>query len=100
MRKFLPLLLLTLLTAACTFSIESDDDAAMNLRLNGESSSAFIPGSVIVQLDEDLADRLASVTPDTKAGEFVNELQSLGAVKMERLYHDAGEWEPRHRRAG
>lgn len=101
MRKVLPFLLLALLlTASCTRSIESDDDAAMNLRLNGESSSAFIPGSVIVQLDEDLADKLASATPDTKAGELTNELQSLGAVKMERLYPDAGEWEPRHRRAG
>ena len=100
MRKVLPLLLLALLTAACTFNIESEGESAMNLLSQEEESSAFVPGSVNVQLDEDLADKLASATPNTKAGELTNELRSLGAVKMERLYPDAGEWEPRHRRAG
>ena len=104
MRNITPLLILTvLLTGACTRDIDTPRHLAQNSNsqtLQSESSSAFIPGSVIVQFDEALADRMADAVPDTKASALSSELTNLGVVKMERLFPDAGEWEPRHREAG
>lgn len=54
-----------------------------------ESESEHVPGSVIVQFDEASVDNLP-----------VKALEGLGVVSMERLFPDAGEWEPRHRAAG
>jgi len=38
--------------------------------------------------------------PMTKSGMFNQALSELGVDRLERLYPDAGEWEPRHREAG
>ncbi|MBO4657693.1 MAG: S8 family serine peptidase [Bacteroidales bacterium] len=101
MKKYILLLVLALaLPLACSRDIEPATDGSKATASVREASSAFIPGSVIVQLDEELADRMASEAPDTKAAALVSELASLGVTKYERLFPDAGEWEPRHRRAG
>ena len=101
MRKLLILsIFLLTLPLACSRNIEPAFDGNPASGSHEESSSVFIPGSVIVQLDEELADRMAEATPDTKASALVSELASLGVTKYERLFPDAGEWEPRHRRAG
>lgn len=60
----------------------------------------FSPGALIVELSEDLADALGSGTPTTKSNAFTASLEPLGLKSVERLYPDAGEWEPRHRAAG
>ena len=62
--------------------------------------SAFIPGSVIVEVSEELAADLSSGTLGTRSSALNDTFGSLGVVSIERLYPDAGEWEPRHREAG
>ena len=100
-KKTIFILLLALsLPLACSRDIEPSTGSAKPDSSLQEASSAFVPGSLIVQLDDELADRMAAATPDTKSSALVSELTSLGATKIERLYPDAGEWEPRHRRAG
>ena len=63
-------------------------------------SSALIPGSMIVEVSDELAAELDSGKLQTRSGAFNNALGLMGAVSAERLYPDAGEWEPRHREAG
>ena len=101
MRRFIPILTLALmLCGACSRSIEPSATIGQTSASGLESSTTFVPGSVIVQLDEALADRLVDASPATKAMSLIPELEMMGATNMERLYPDAGEWEPRHRRAG
>ena len=64
------------------------------------STESLVPGSVIVRFDEDFAESLADA-PATKASAvFDGRLEGLGVLSVERLYPDAGKWEPRHRKAG
>ena len=101
MRRFIPILTLALmLCGACSRNIEPSATIGQTSASGQESSTAFVPGSVIVLLDEALADRLVDASPATKAMSLIPELEMMGATNMERLYPDAGEWEPRHRRAG
>ena len=65
-----------------------------------QEASSLIPGSVIIQLDEPAAEDLAASGFLTKAGDPGTMFDGLGVTSVERLYPDAGEWEPRHREAG
>ena len=57
---------------------------------NSEELSAIIPGRVNVELTEDMAAIL----------ENGGSLPWPGVVSAERIFPDAGEWEPRHRKEG
>lgn len=68
-------------------------------------SETLVPGEMIVEFSEEMT---ALLEADLGEGAFLNTrsaavnsiLGEIGAVKVERLYPDAGEWEPRHRKAG
>ncbi|MBO4743581.1 MAG: S8 family serine peptidase [Bacteroidales bacterium] len=68
-------------------------------------SVALVPGEMIVEFSEELCD---AIEADLAAGAFLSTrsantnaaLAAIGATSVERLYPDAGEWEPRHRQAG
>ncbi|MBO4565610.1 MAG: S8 family serine peptidase [Bacteroidales bacterium] len=62
--------------------------------------SALVPGVVNINVSEELAEELASGSLQTKSADVNSALCRLGAVKIERVFPDAGEWEPRHREAG
>ncbi len=65
-----------------------------------EKEPALIPGSMIVQVSEDLAEQLASGALRTKSSAVNAAFEDLAVTRVERLFPDAGEWEPRHRKAG
>lgn len=58
--------------------------------------AVYIPGSVIVELTSEAADAVASGKSDF----FGSVSDSLGVKRVERLFPDAGEFEPRHRKYG
>lgn len=89
-----------LLLSACTSNLEPGGDTPQAVPLQEEDNSVFIPGTVIAELDENLANRLVSGSSDEKARALEQTLDDLGIYKMERMFPDAGEWEPRHRKAG
>ena len=99
MRKVLSWILPFALLAACTPMLQDPVDEPAN-GLQTEQEPALIPGSVIVEVSEDLADQLASGSLQTKSSGLNAAFSGLGVTKVERLFPDAGEWEPRHREAG
>ncbi|MBP5559527.1 MAG: S8 family serine peptidase [Bacteroidales bacterium] len=58
----------------------------------GPVPSPYISGEIIAEF----SDALCQAASD----EFNYAMASIGATSVERLYPDAGEWEPRHRAAG
>lgn len=73
-----------------------------------------ISGVVNVQFTEEMADYIASMLgsgfvagaeatkalADTRAEALSSAMEELGIASIERLFPDAGKWEPRHRAAG
>ena len=101
MRKALYLLIpAILLSGACTRELNPADETASAQTVQKEEVSTTIPGVIIVQMDDEQAALYASGIPATKSGPLYGVLDNLGAISVERLYPDAGEWEPRHRKAG
>ena len=101
MRKALYLLIpAILLSGACTRELNPADETASAQTVQKEEVSATIPGVIIVQMDEEQAEVYAAGIPATKSGPICDYFEHLGAVSVERLFPDAGEWEPRHREAG
>lgn len=97
--RILGILFLATITAACTGEAQpsgSPDQA----RESKAGSSPLIPGSMIVEVSDELADELASGALQTRSGELNSAFALMGATSVRRLYPDAGEWEPRHRKAG
>lgn len=103
MRKaFLGLASLALVAGACTRE-PVVAEVEEPLALEQEQPSCLVPGQMIVQLSEELTALVESGEIDgvkTRATAFSSALADAGVVSMERLYSDAGEWEPRHRAAG
>lgn len=68
-------------------------------------TTSLIPGEMLIEFSEEFTEALEQ---DLAAGTFLhtrsqkaNEvLAAIGATSVERMYPDAGEWEPRHRKAG
>lgn len=56
----------------------------------GSDSSSYLQGEIIVEFADEM----------TSSDELDRVLADIGATSFERLYPDAGEWEPRHREAG
>ena len=97
--RILGILFLATIAAACTGEAQpsgSPDQA----RVSKAGSSPLIPGSMIVEVSDELADELASGALQTRSGELNSAFALMGATSVRRLYPDAGEWEPRHRKAG
>ena len=102
MRKyFYWMIAAALLAVSCQQELTQDieEKPTAPVALQGEES-ALIPGEMIIQVDEDLAEQLASGALQTKSAAVNSIFDGLGVTKIERLYPDAGEWEPRHREAG
>lgn len=87
------------LAAACSRETQPDPGVPQDSPSKGVSS-ALVPGSMIIEVSDELAAELDSGTLQTRSGELNSVLGIIGAVSAERLYPDAGEWEPRHREAG
>ena len=66
--------------------------------------AACTPGLIILELDDDLTalveEALAAGSLETKSGALDGVLADLGVSSLERVFPDAGEFEPRHRKAG
>lgn len=69
---------------------QAPTEAAADIK---ETSSATVPGEMIVELDDEMAGRLEGLSAG-EAGAL------LGVNTASRLFKDGGEWEPRHRKAG
>ena len=76
---------------------EKEPDAQVTV---ADEVPALIPGEVILQVSEELASQLAGGSLQTKSASLNAVFDGLGVTRIERLYPDAGEWEPRHRKAG
>ncbi|MBR5432664.1 MAG: hypothetical protein IK119_09860, partial [Bacteroidales bacterium] len=91
MKKFALLVTAISLLAACNRVWEPAEEKRRQTAADSaeDKLSELVPGTVIVQFDDASADSIP--------GEA---LESLGVLSLERLFPDAGEWEPRHRAAG
>ncbi len=82
-------------------------------QFEAEDSHSSISGAVDVQFSDSLADYLCSQLGDRGEGEALTRafadtradgldalMAELGISGIERIFPDAGEWEPRHRAAG
>jgi len=99
MRKALFLIIpAILLAAACTQRLEPVGEEGTVPAVQ-EQPSALIPGTLIVQFDEETAAAVASGAA-TKSGAMAPVFEGLGVTSVERVFADGGEWEPRHRAAG
>ena len=101
MRKALYWILPLALLAACTQTLpEAGEETPAAIQAAQEREPALIAGSVILQVSDELADQFASGALLTKSAAINAAFDNLGVTRIERLYPDAGEWEPRHRAAG
>lgn len=65
----------------------------------------LIPGEMIVEFSEEMTAQIEKAlesegVPQTKSAGLNEAFKAMGVVSMERIYPDAGKWEPRHREAG
>ena len=93
-----PLAIAVLLIASCDREINPSGIPSAEEKQISEHSSV-VPGSLIIQLDEEQADLMAE-SPENAPAVFGRSLDALGIVSIERVYPDAGKWEARHRKAG
>ncbi len=100
MRKLLYWILPFTALAACSPTLKTDEVEPEVQAAVADQAPALIPGEVILQVSEELADQLAGGNLQTKSAPLNAVFDDLGVTRIERLYPDAGEWEPRHRKAG
>ena len=93
-----------LLLAGCTATLQdtsvTDPGTDARSRQAQGQESSLIPGSMVIEVTDELADQLASGAVQTKSSAVNSAFEAMGVVKVERIFPDAGEWEPRHRAAG
>lgn len=86
--------LMTALFSCQRAEVDADNALTSDVPAMEEADSpAIIPGEMIVELNDDMADRLNALSPE-EAGAL------LGVSSAERLFSEAGEFEARHREAG
>lgn len=100
-RFFIPLAALSIL-AACAKEVEQ---AEPQVPVVMEEDDCLIPGEAVICVTEEVAALIEASQAEgtmvpTRAPGFVDALAAVGVTRLERLYPDAGEWEPRHRAAG
>lgn len=103
------------LVAACTVEQPMEQPSVPEVEtVEVPDSPSTISGVVNVQFTEEMADYIASqlgadradgeamtkAFTDTKAEALSGLMAELGIESMERIFPDAGKWEPRHRAAG
>ena len=102
------------LAPACQRSVtEAPAPQAEESQVETEDSPSSISGAVDVQFSDDLAEYICSQLGDRAEGEVLTRafadtraeglgavMEELGICSIERIFPDAGEWEPRHRAAG
>lgn len=103
MKKYWLSIALTVAVCGCArdFAVEVEEEKQPAVAVN--ESSEFVPGEVIVQFSEEMISQIESgeiIGAKTRSDRLNVALSELGVTSIERLYQDAGEWEPRHREAG
>lgn len=103
MKKILWILPAVLLVASCAreeVAVKDVVEEETALKDSGE----FVPGELVVLLSDELTEMvendLAAGNLATKSEGLNGVMSSLGVTSMERLFPDAGEYEPRTRREG
>ena len=92
MRKFLyaiPLLVLAACTRIPDPAVNTTPDSVAKIE-----QTPFVTGVISVKVSEEMAEALE------KTGVIPPALAAAGISSAERVFPDAGEWEPRHRKAG
>lgn len=91
-----------LLLAGCTSALQEPTvvEPASEAQLRQDQGSSVIPGTVIIEVSEELASQLATGSLNTKSSAVNSVFDGMGVTRIERVFPDAGEWEPRHRKAG
>lgn len=102
-RNFAKYLAVAVLTAACQVQEPISDSQAP--AKTEPVASDVVPGIVSVQFDEYLASAIeealaAGESVPTKAPGMGNLIEELGIESLERVFPDAGEFEPRSRKMG
>lgn len=69
------------------------------------SDASYVPGVLNVEFSDEMAAMIEAGLASgeqipTKSPQLLGSLQEMGVTSMERIFPDAGEWEPRHRAAG
>ena len=105
MKNYLLLAAAGLLVCACSMELEPRESVPAPESEDVVNTTSYVPGEIIVEFSDDL---IAQLEKDLQGGSFlqtrsesVNSVfAGMGVTAVERLYPDAGEWEPRHREAG
>ena len=100
LKKIIIVLMLAAIVASCAKEQGAAPDPDMQTAA-ADPESSLVDGQVIVQLSEEMASLIEEGgLGSTKVSGMASVLDDLGSARLERLYPDAGEWEPRHRKAG
>lgn len=87
--------------ASCTIQAPPEPEASDT---KAEATQALIPGVLNVEFTEEMTaqieESLKNCCLETKSPGLNAAFYSLGVTSLERIFPDAGEWEPRHREAG
>ena len=98
MKKSLIAIFLPVMLLSCAKDQVTEQETVLD---ETQKENCFVEGQMTVQLSEELAAAIEQGgLAATKASGLPSMLDALGVEKFERLYPDAGEWEPRHREAG
>lgn len=103
MKKYWLTIALTVAVCGCARVFVEEVEVDRQPVVIEDELSEFIPGEVIVQFSEEMTSQIESaeiVGARTRSDKLNSALSGLGVTSIERLYQDAGEWEPRHREAG
>lgn len=91
-----------LLLAGCRQEMEMNTEIAT--RVNTEEKKPegiYVPGTANILLDEETVAWIEQGMPETRASSAFNDaLGEIGVTGMERIFPDAGEFEPRSRKMG
>ena len=100
-RSFAKCILAALMAVACTAEAVNEKQAP---EITEPVSLSATPGKAFVEFDEEMIglieEELEAGGIPTKAPALSQALQELGIVSLERVFPDAGEYEPRSRREG
>ena len=81
-------------------SLPAQESTKQALAAEEISSSIYISGTANIYLDEDTARMIEEGSVSTKAASFNDAIGEAGITSMERVFPDAGEFEPRSREMG
>lgn len=103
MKKYWLAIALTVAVCGCARDFVEEVEEERQAAAIEDEFSEFVPGEVIVQFTEEMTSQIESgeiIGAKTRSDKLNAALSGLGVTSIERLYQDAGEWEPRHREAG